>query len=182
MIVEEIFTMATHKSVNGYRYEDGWVVPTFVERNMTDRERKIADLMHKTYIDYANEIAQTANIKEYVELFKAVAAEAVEMFLRQPDGAEVKAISDISVMSHQAHEKEKESYVASELGIKDLVDQCMHEIKKVMPKNRRKKFVARYTWRHGSASISPTHVRMGYYLLRSVMNMSLKTMRLCRLL
>lgn len=154
-VIEHLFTVADHPTVQGYRLRGGKAEPIFSEEDRGEKVTEFARLLHEAVLAYADE----ALVNPFVDLGSSFYGEhafsIMKQFCLRPEPKDVQGVAWLPTNMEQTHNREYESRLASPLSFRDLFRMVRHELRA----DKGSYFSPKSGWLEGSAAISTAYIR-----------------------
>lgn len=162
--IEDVFTMADHPHVTGYREEDGRMVPEFNKvMNSPDHQQMVNEL-HMAITCYAKRIAAETFIHDDPDVFIDFALTNAGMYFTEPEREDILPIRHIYTSFEQCHDIHHQRKLVEKLNVVDLLRVIRYELsgKNIMYNN------PSHIWLAGSVVLSDNLVRLIFYIMKYI--------------
>jgi len=162
--IEDVFTMATHPHVLGYKQQDKKIIPLYNQADDNTENDAFAEQLHKYVTDYAEMIAKGNIVKDNLDLYINYAMNNAKMFFNDPEREDILPISHVHASFEQLHEKGHLRKLVSRLNIVDLARIIQYEIFKTARSYNNRN----HLWLEGSVVISGRFTRFAFYIMKYI--------------
>ena len=154
LLLEHLFTPATHGTVIGYRGGDRFEPVTRESAAQSELYPWVANF-HSMVENHAHALANSTLLRDHLDELMPAANNLLHSFLFNPERRDVEQIGWLATNAEQSHYKEHERRLASPLSLRDLFGIVGYELGR-----KATRYVhPDHTWLAGSAALSGTAVR-----------------------
>ncbi len=161
VVLEHLFTPATHGTVIGYQSRTTWEPVTRAVEANGEHQLWVKNL-HEMVENHALALARSSLLDDHLAELMPAANHLLFNFLRNPEEADASAVGWLNTNIEQSHYKEYDRTLASPLSLRDLLGIVRYEL---TPGSARYAHPG-HVWLDGSAALSKPVVRFSFKILR----------------
>jgi hypothetical protein len=152
-LVEQVFTMADHGRVTGYRRDSsGQILPIMENDHLTSHQKKMAKVLQEAVLTFAEQYARHGSSglchEVTVEDERVMAAQILYAFLDEPAPELARALTEVFVGDDQNESRKRP--LVRKIGPRQLYDIAMCAIRQ----NHKPVYAHTFDWLEGSLAIS----------------------------
>ena len=149
-VIEQVFTMANHNSVIGYKKEGKQIKPYLKNCSQDIKKQNFVKILHEIVIKYAQIFMQEEIDNQFDKNLKKLAIRNLDLFLTQPNKEEIEILSWIKLGDDQ--NESRQYRLAKKLELKDIFVLGKYAVNKFL--NRNPDFPPQYAWLSGCINYS----------------------------